>query len=185
MKRLAPLFLLGACSLIAPYSITFTTPNEAVVDPAQDTLDLVVSEPALAYISRVECAEQEAIEILPIVHDGAEPQQAWNLGLEALSGMPAGTLCDVTVGAFDQTTTASSYENISLYVLEGPAMEAVEDLETSETVKPTEPASDAPGAEVPSIETSDSSSSETPALDVVLDSTAPAEEPTAEPVLSE
>jgi len=176
MKRLAPLFLLGACSLIAPYSITFTTPNEAVVDPAQDTLDLVVSEPALAYISRVECSGQEAIEILPIVHDGAEPQQAWNLGLEALSGIPAGTLCDVTVGAFDQTTTASSYENISLYVLEGPAMEVVED---------TEPVSDAPGAEAPSAETPDSSSSETPVFDVIPDSTAPAEEPTAEPVLSE
>ncbi len=164
MKRFLPVLLLGACSLISPYSIIFTTPNESIVNPATDTLNLVVSEPALAYVSHVDCDAMEPIDILPIVHEGSLPQQAWNLKLDALDEVPAGTLCKITVGAFDQTTTASSYGDIELYVLEGPAAEVAPVIET-------------PVVETPVIET--------PTLEVTPDPTAPAEEPVAEPVLGE
>ncbi len=164
MKRFLPVLLLGACSLISPYSITFTTPNDSIVNPATDTLDLVVSEPALAYVSHVDCDAMEPIDILPIVHAGSTPQQAWNLKLDALATAPAGTLCKVTVGAFDQTTTASSYGDIELYVLEGPAAEVA-------------PVVEIPAEETPVIET--------PTLEVTPDPVAPAEEPAVEPVLSE
>jgi hypothetical protein len=120
---LLSLAMLAGCSFLAPYSITFTTPAQSAVNPATDTLDLALSQPAMAYISGVDCEGHDPIELLPVVNANMESSNVHNLTLELLDGYEATTECSVTVMAFDQTTTANSSSTIALYVLEKPAPE--------------------------------------------------------------
>jgi len=124
------LLFLGGCSFLAPYSITFTTPAQSAVHPLEDTLDLALSQEALAYVSGVDCEGADPIELLPIVNASMKSNKAHNLGLELLDGYEAGTECTVTVTVFDQTTTATTAASISLYVLEKP--EIIEPVEEEE-----------------------------------------------------
>lgn len=140
MRRLtilASTLLLASCSLVSPYRITFTTQEDAVVDPATDTLDFVVSAPALAYISEVECDNADDIELLPVVTDEMEAKTAHNLALTMLNG-EAGAECDITVTAFDQTTTATAQAEISVVIFGEVAEEEVIDEEATDEETPTE-----------------------------------------------
>lgn len=132
------LLILGGCSFLAPYSITFTTPAQSAVNPAEDTLDLALSQEALAYVSGVDCEGADPVELLPIVNAAMESKNAHNLTLELLDGFEAGTECTVTVTAFDQTTTATTASSISLYVLEKPVQEEEEVIEETELEEVTE-----------------------------------------------
>lgn len=169
MRRLAILssvFLLASCSLIAPYNITFTTPKDSVVDPATDTLDFVVSAATLAYISEVECDDAEDIELLPVVTDDMAVTTAHNLPLTMLNGTP-GAECEVTVTAFDQSTTATARATTTVVIAGGEVTEpTVEDTAAVET-----PAEETPAVEEPTeVETE---------VEVELE-TAPVEETPAE-----
>lgn len=130
---LALSLLLASCSLVSPYRITFTTQEDAVVDPATDTLDFVVSAPALAYISEVECDDADDIELLPVVTDEMEAKTAHNLALTMLNGA-AGSECDITVTAFDQTTTATAQAELTVVIFGEVVVEeeVVEDEATDE-----------------------------------------------------
>ncbi|MEK9160165.1 MAG: hypothetical protein AAB383_05560 [Patescibacteria group bacterium] len=136
MRRLAPLslvLLLSACSLIAPYNITFTTPKDSVVDPATDTLDFVVSAATLAYISEVECDDADDIDLLPVVTDEMGVKTAHNLALTMLNGAP-GAECEVTVTAFDQSTTATARATTTVVIFGEPVEEpVVEEVPVVET----------------------------------------------------
>jgi|GEM_PF-4070062 len=114
------LLMLAGCSFLAPYSVTFTTPAHSAVDPLVDTLDLALSNPAMAYISEVDCEGSDPISLLPVVNEAMESSNVHNLTLELLDGFEATTECEVTVTAFDQSTTATTAAEISLYVLEKP-----------------------------------------------------------------
>lgn len=137
MRRLLVLtlpFLLGACTLVSPYTITFTTPDGKAVNPQTDTLDLVISSPALAYISEVECDGAADVELLPVIDESMQAKTAHNLALTSLNGA-AGSECDVTVTAFDRTTSETAQNSIAL-VIEGAVGEESTDVE--EEVAPTE-----------------------------------------------
>lgn len=121
---------LASCSFLSAYNITFTTQDGAVVDPAVDTLDFVISSPALAYISTVDCDGSEDLELLPVLTDEMTVKTAYNLPLTALVGQEPGAECDVTVTAFDNTTTSNSRATIEL-VIAGEAV--VEDEEAEES----------------------------------------------------
>ncbi len=116
--------LLSACALLGP-TITFTTPNEAVIDPAVDTLDLAVSQPMMAYLSQAKCEGQEAIEILPVITEDMESTTAHNLPLSILDGQNPGTRCELTVSVYNQSTTTNFSKNIDVYVLAEPVEEVV------------------------------------------------------------
>lgn len=134
MRRLAPLsllLLLASCSLIAPYTITFTTPKDAVVDPTSDTLDFVVNAPTLAYISEVDCDDADDIELLPVVTDEMQASNAHNLSLTMLNGA-AGAECEVTVTAFDQSTTATARSSTTVVIAGAEVEEASEEEATVE-----------------------------------------------------
>lgn len=124
MKKLtisaAMLLVLSACNLIQPYSVTFTTKADAVVNPEVDTLDFVLSAPALAYISSYQCEGAEKVELLPIVTEESTAEKAYNLSLMPLAGQKAGSKCEINITAFDKTTTANSHEKISLYLYSKP-----------------------------------------------------------------
>lgn len=124
---------LSSCALVSPYQITFTTQNEQVVDPQINTLDFVVSAPALAYISEIDCDDAEEIELLPVVTDEMKVKTAHNLALTALNGAP-GSECEITVTAFDQSTTASSRAEISVLIA-GEELEEIDDVEEMEEVE--------------------------------------------------
>ncbi|MBU0981180.1 hypothetical protein KKC94_00640 [Patescibacteria group bacterium] len=124
-------FFFAACVLISPYTITFTLDNEAIVDPDSDTLDLVLNNPALAYISDFKCSNSNRVELLPVVSEDMENDRVHNLSLSMLSDQPNGEECSVTVTAFDRTTTATASETIDLYVREK--------IEAEETSVPEEP----------------------------------------------
>ncbi len=112
------LAVFAGCSLLSPYSITFTTPDGKVINPETDTLDLVISQPALAYISGIVCDDNLPIELLPILNDSMQVAQAHNLSLDLLTDQERGAECTITVTAFDNTTTSNSHNKITLYVLE-------------------------------------------------------------------
>jgi PBP1b-binding outer membrane lipoprotein LpoB len=114
------LIILSGCSLLSAYTVTFTTPVNSAVNPVSDTLDLALSQPAMAYISEVDCANHDPVALLPIVSFEMKTSNVHNLSLELLSGYEARTECEVRVTVFDQTTTATSSDSISLYVLEKP-----------------------------------------------------------------
>ncbi len=145
-----------ACSLVAPYTITFTNTPGEVIDPALSTLDLVVSAPTLAYVSAVKCENTTGIELLPIVAEGSVPTTLHKLPLSALTGIPAGSPCMVTVTVFDPTTTEQASADI-LVLMPGEkgsdgkdeeneatmpepteAVEATENVESTENPEPTE-----------------------------------------------
>ncbi len=128
--------LFVGCALLTPYTITFTTPEGSVIDPAADTLDLAINTPALAYISEVECADQDPMVILPILNDDMDAERAHNLDLNILSTQEPGTKCEITVTAFDSTTTSNTRKSIDLYVLSKPATKELE--EASEPVEEDE-----------------------------------------------
>jgi hypothetical protein len=136
--------LLSACSLISPYTITFTTQDGAVVDPATDTLDFVVNVPALAYISEVDCDGADDLEILPVLTDDMESAAAHNLALTMLNGAP-GSECEVTVTAFDETTTSNARESIDL-VIAGGEEEEVEEVEEEMPAEESTESTDTDGA---------------------------------------
>lgn len=151
MRRLAifsSALLLASCSLIAPYNITFTTPKDSVVDPATDTLDFVVSAATLAYISEVECDDADDIELLPVVTDEMEVATAHNLPLTMLNGAP-GAECEVTVTAFDQSTTATARATTTVVIAGGDVEEPVVEESTVEET----PAEETPVEETPVVET--------------------------------
>ena len=131
MRRFAILplslvLILTSCSLLAPYTITFTTPKDSVVDPATDTLDFVVSASTLAYVSQVECDDADDIDLLPVVTDEMEVSTAHNLALTMLNGAP-GAECDVTVTAFDQSTTATARATTTVVIAGGETLPRPED----------------------------------------------------------
>lgn len=111
---LSALFLVS-CRLVSPYTITFTTPEDTLVDPVVDTLDFVISAPALAYISEVECEEAEDIELLPVITEDMKVKAAHNLPLTLLNGAP-GSSCEVTVSVFDQSTTATAQASTTVVI---------------------------------------------------------------------
>lgn len=130
--------LFAGCALLAPYTITFTTPDGSVIDPATDTLDFAINTPALAYISGVECGDQEAMVILPVLNDDMDAERAHNLDLSILGSQEPGTECEITVTAFDNTTTSNARKSIDLYVLAKPVTEDAEEVEEEETEEPAE-----------------------------------------------
>jgi hypothetical protein len=111
---LLPVLLLGACSLISPYTITFTNEPGEVIDPASSTLDLVVSAPTLAYISGVACEGAEELDILPVESKTMEVNTVHKLPLTLMEGQPSGASCEVTVTAYDRTTTDTASATIEL-----------------------------------------------------------------------
>ena len=147
---LASTLLLASCSLVSPYRITFTTQEDAVVDPATDTLDFVVSAPALAYISEVECDDADDIELLPVVTDEMVAKTAHNLPLTMLNG-PAGSECDITVTAFDQTTTATAQAEITVVIF-GEPVEEEEEVVEEEVLEEETPTEEEPVVEEPVLE---------------------------------
>ena len=133
----AALFISG-CSLVSPFTITFTNTPGEVVDPAVSTLDFVVSEPTLAYVSKVECEGADPITLLPIVEDSQSTSVLHKLTLEAMIGMPAASTCEVSVTVFDPTTTETASNSITLTMF-GEA-EVVEEEVTEEPTTEEEPA---------------------------------------------
>jgi len=133
------LTLLAGCSFLSGYIITFTTQDEASVDPATSTLDFVVSAPALAYISAVECEGSKDLDLLPVLTDDMKVQTAFNLPLTALVGQLPGTECDVTVTAFDQTTTSNARATLSVVIAgEVATVDVSTETETSTETDVTE-----------------------------------------------
>ena len=111
---LLPVLFLGACSLISPYSITFTNTPGEVVNPDFSTLDIVVSAPTLAYISGVSCEGAEPLELLPVVNKDMTVGTVHKLTLGLMKDQPAGSTCEVTVTAYDKTTTEQASESIEV-----------------------------------------------------------------------
>lgn len=138
MNKTSSLLLLSliasaGCSLIAPYTITFTNTPGSVVDPSTATVDFVVSAPTLAYVSAVECEGADPIELLPIVADSSATSTLHKLSLEAMAGMPDGSSCEVTVTVFDPTTTEQASASIAL-TMPGEAVESTEEASGSTDV---------------------------------------------------
>lgn len=111
---LLPVLLLGACTLISPYTITFTNTPDSVIDPSSGTLDFVVSAPTLAYISGVSCEGAEPLELLPVESKDMEVNTVHKLPLTLLKDQASGAKCEITVTAYDRTTTNRSSETIEL-----------------------------------------------------------------------
>lgn len=191
MKRIAPLALatlvFSACSFLLPYSITFTTPNESVVNPSEDSLDFVLSAEAYAYLSAVSCSDGTSQTFAPNMSPDTLASNVYNLGLEKLQGVSTGSLCNVTVTVFDKTTATESHDFISLYVLEKPEVEPelpeaiVEEQseETEEALEENEEAVDDAGDDYDLLE----DGTDTEAQTVGTPDTK--EEPAAEPVLED
>lgn len=162
---LSLVLILASCSLIAPYTITFTTPEDSVIDPAVDTLDFVVSAPTLAYVSQVECDDADDIDLLPVVTDDMEVTSAHNLALTMLNGAP-GAECDVTVTAFDQSTTATARATTTVVIaggdMEEPAVDETAVEENTEVEAPVAEETPAVETEV-QVETEVTPTEETPA----------------------
>ncbi len=139
---LLSLTVLSACTLLMPYNITFTTPDNAVIDPATDTLDLALNQEALAYISWVQCDDDGPIGVLPTTRDDVPLSKAYNLPLTILATQEIGAECEVEVTAYDRSTTATSKKSITLFVLDdGKEVEEEpeEELPVDEDPEPEEP----------------------------------------------
>ena len=128
LSALVLMGLLSGCSLVQPYSITFTTPAQTSIDPASDTLDLVVTPAAFAAISSFKCGNETA-DIFVSVPEDALPKSAYNLSLEMLSEQVSGTECEVTVSVFDKSTNSSSKASLNLTVLSPVVPEVSEIIE--------------------------------------------------------
>ena len=116
--------LLSACEFVVPYSITFTTQEGSIVNPDSDTLDLAINHEAYAYISRLQCDENDPVELLPVLKEDVSASKAHNLSLNLLADQVDGARCEVTVSAYDQTTTSSSHEEIFVFGLNESLKEA-------------------------------------------------------------
>lgn len=139
---LTSLLLSAGCSLVSPYTLTFTNTPGSVVEPDTSTLDLVVSAPTLAYVSGVSCEGADAIELLPIVQDSSAVSTLHKLSLTAMEGMPDGALCDVTVTVFDPTTTETASSTISLKMSGEAVVVDEEESEEEEETAPEEESSE-------------------------------------------
>ncbi|QQR54927.1 hypothetical protein IPG41_07175 [Candidatus Peregrinibacteria bacterium] len=138
----AALLLSAGCSLVAPYTLTFTNAPGSVVDPAVSTLDFVVSQPTLAYISKVSCDGAEPLELLPIVDEDSPVSTVHKLPLTLMKDLPTGAACEVTATVFDPTTTETASASIELTLQGEPAVEeplAEEPLENPEGIENEEP----------------------------------------------
>ncbi len=162
--------LLTGCSFLSAYTITFTTLDGASVDPAVNTLDFVVNAPVLAYLSEVDCEGSADIVLLPVVTEGMQVKTAHNLSLAALAGQAPGTECDLTVTAFDQTTTATAQASIEVVIageLDVPVVEetpVVEEPAAEETPAEVAPVEEITSPEVEAaLETETEAAAETPA----------------------
>lgn len=118
--------ILTGCSLLSPYQITFTTKENEAIDPKVDTLDLVISAPALAYVSSYQCGDAEEVTLLPVLKDDMVAQMAQYIDLNFLADQVANTLCEINVTAFDRTTTSTSNKKISVYMYSKPLVKAKE-----------------------------------------------------------
>lgn len=121
MKKIlfiAPALLaLTACTnFLAPYQITFSTIAEDSINPAEDTLNLVINSPALAYVSGYKCDEGEEVTLLPVLTDDMVENNLHSLSLGFLSEQVSGSRCDINVTALDRSTTSTSTATISLYM---------------------------------------------------------------------
>lgn len=162
MKKLLPLglaALLAGCSLVAPYTLTFTNAPGSVVDPASSTLDLVVSDPVLAYISKIECEGADTIALLPIMEEGATTNTVHKLSLTAMKDMPAGAACEVTVTVYDPTTTEQAEGSIEVTMAGEPV---VTEEDTEEEEAPAEETSEENTSVEASVEATVETSTETP-----------------------
>ena len=163
--------LLTGCSFLSAYTITFTTLDGASVDPAVNTLDFVVNAPVLAYLSEVDCEGSADIVLLPVVTEGMQVKTAHNLSLAALAGQAPGTECDLTVTAFDQTTTATAQASIEVVIageLDVPVVEetpVVEEPAAEETPAEVAPVEEITSPEVEAaLETETEAAAETPGI---------------------
>lgn len=118
--------VLTGCSLLSPYQITFTTKENEPVDPKVETLDLVISSPALAYVSSYQCGDAEEVTLLPVLKDDMVAQMAQYIDINFLADQAANTLCQINVTAFDRTTTSTSNKKISVYMYSKPLLKAKE-----------------------------------------------------------
>ncbi len=157
MKKLAllSLFLLAGCEFLSAYEINFTTPEKSVVNPETDTIDLVVSQDALVYVSQVNCEGQSTMELLPVIKNGMEAKKSHNVTLEILKDVPAKSLCELEFTAFDESTTQTSRASLVVYVKEAPTpvvepevvpeetpVEEPEEETPSESTEPTDASTD-------------------------------------------
>ncbi|MFA5792304.1 MAG: hypothetical protein WC897_00340 [Candidatus Gracilibacteria bacterium] len=145
--------LFSGCALISPYTITFTNDNWEVIDPATSTIDFVVSQATLAYISEVSCEGATPLEFLPIVKDSMEVSTVHKLPLTVLEDQAPGVACAVTVTVFDKTTTAQSSASLNVTMagtkVEEDTTEMADDVEaTTETTTDGTTATD----ETPAVE---------------------------------
>lgn len=175
--------LFSGCALISPYTITFTNDNWEVVDPATSTIDFVVSQATLAYISEISCEGAEPLEFLPIVKDDMEVSTVHKLPLTALEGQAPGVACEITVTAFDRTTTAQSSASLNVTMV-GTKADAVTEETTDEVIDAVTDDSATTDETV-----TDDATTETPVVEdvtaepVVDPVTDPASEPATDPLV--
>ena len=114
------------CSLISPYQITFTTKENEAVNPVEDTLDLVISSNALAYVSSYQCGDEPEVIMLPVLKDDMVAQMAQYIDLSFLTDQSAETLCEINVTAFDRSTTSTASKKIAVYMYSKPLVDVKE-----------------------------------------------------------
>jgi hypothetical protein len=151
LSALVLMGLLSGCALVQPYSITFTTPTQAEIDPSQDTLDLVVTPASFAAISSFKCGNETA-DLFVSVPEDALPKSAYNLSLEMLSEQVSGTECEVTVSAFDKSTNSSSKATLNLTILTPVTPEVSEIIEEPAPAPNPSPTDDTPDTTTPELD---------------------------------
>lgn len=112
--------ILSGCSILSPYKITFTLQNEGVLNPVSDTLDIVVNNPVLAYVSNYQCDDEEEVTLLPTLKDDAQVSTVHNISINFLKDKEAGTKCEISVSVFDKTTTSNASSSIYAYLYSKP-----------------------------------------------------------------
>jgi len=141
----------------------------------------VVSQATLAYISEISCEGADPLEFLPIVKDDMEVATVHKLPLTALEGQAPGVACEITVTAFDRTTTSQSSASLNVTMI-GTKADAVTEEDVEEV---TDEVTD----DTTTDETvTDDATTETPVVeDVTVDPVAepvtdPASEPATDPL---
>ncbi len=119
--------VMTGCALLSPYQITFSTKENEAVNPKEDTLNLVISSPALAYVSSYKCGDAPEVTVLPVLKDEMVAQMAQYLDLNFLADQVPETLCEINVTAYDRTTTSTAGKKISVYMYSKPVLKASED----------------------------------------------------------
>ncbi len=118
--------IMMGCSLLSPYQITFTTKENEAVNPQEDTLDLVISSNALAYVSSYQCADEPEVIMLPVLKEDMVAQMVQYIDLTFLADQKAESLCTINVTAFDRSTTSTASKKISVYMYSKPLLDAKE-----------------------------------------------------------